>query len=181
MRQTIIYDAWQSNEINYFLAVLAILQTANTDCLLPWSFLHPHLQWHIFAMFRCGVGAWRVRRCLWTQSWRWKQGISRSGMPSFFFVLNSVTIPPQHGKLQQAFGDHAISRAQAFCWQFSEGKTLLEDDQRSRRPSTTRTGDNRELVRGLVRSDRWLTIRIFADEVNMNMETVRLIWLKNWG
>jgi len=39
-----------------------------------------------------------------------------------------------HGKLQQAFGEDAMSRAQAFRWykMFSEGRTLFEDDQRSR-------------------------------------------------
>jgi hypothetical protein len=38
-----------------------------------------------------------------------------------------------HEKLQQAFGDDAMSRAQAFRWQkmFSEGRNLLEDEQRS--------------------------------------------------
>jgi hypothetical protein len=43
------------------------------------------------------------------------------------------------GKLQQTFGDDAMSRAQAFCWHkmFSEGRTIVEDEQRSGRPSTT--------------------------------------------
>jgi hypothetical protein len=38
-----------------------------------------------------------------------------------------------HGKLQQAFGDDAMSKAQAFRWQkmFSEGRILLGDKQRS--------------------------------------------------
>ena len=37
------------------------------------------------------------------------------------------------GKFQQAFGGHAISRAQAFHWYkiFSKGRTLVEDEQRS--------------------------------------------------
>jgi epoxyqueuosine reductase QueG len=56
-----------------------------------------------------------------------------------------------HGKFQQAFGDHAMSRAKAFCWHFTERRTLVEDDQSSRRPSTTRMGDDKELVRDHVR------------------------------
>jgi len=62
-----------------------------------------------------------------------KHGTSRSDMPSFLFVLklgdNATTT---HGKLQQAFGDDAMSKAQAFRWQkmFSEGRILLEDEQR---------------------------------------------------
>jgi hypothetical protein len=35
----------------------------------------------------------------------------------------------RHGKLQAAFGDEAMSRAQAFRWHkmFSEGRTIVED------------------------------------------------------
>jgi len=56
------------------------------------------------------------------------------------------------GKLQQDFGDHAVSTAQDFCWHkiFSEGRTLVEDEQHSRLPSAKWTGDNTALVRELV-------------------------------
>jgi len=55
-------------------------------------------------------------------------------------------------KLQQAFGNHAMSGAQAFCWQkiFSEDRTLAEDEQCSRLPSTKQMGDNTAWVRELV-------------------------------
>jgi len=48
------------------------------------------------------------------------------------------------GKLQQAFGDHAMSTAQDFCWHkiFSEGRTLVKNEQCSRLPSAKWTGDN---------------------------------------
>jgi len=80
---------------NFFLAVLAILQPANTDSRLPSSFLYPHLQCHAFAVIHCGVGAWRVKMCLRTSSRKLKHGLSLSGMLSFF-LLNSVTVSPQH-------------------------------------------------------------------------------------
>jgi len=46
--------------------------------------------------------------------------------------------------LQQALRDDAMTRAQAFHWQkmFAKARTLVEDEQRSGRPSATRTGDN---------------------------------------
>ena len=58
------------------------------------------------------------------------------------------------GKLQQAFGDVAMSKAQDFRQHkmFSESRTLVEDEQRSGRPSATRAGDKTR-VRELVRSD----------------------------
>jgi len=88
-----------------------------------------------------------------------------------------------HGKLQQAFGDDAMSRAQAFRWHkiFSEGRTIVEDEQRSGRPSTTRTSDNTARVRELVRSDRRLTVSMIADEVNVNREAVRRILTEELG
>ena len=88
-----------------------------------------------------------------------------------------------YGKLQQAFGDVAISRAQVSCWHkmFSEGRTLVEDEQRSGRPSAAQTGDNTAHVRELVRFDRRLTVRMTADEVNMNRENVRLILTEELG
>jgi hypothetical protein len=63
---------------------------------------------------------------------------------------------------------------------FSERKTLVEDEQRSGRPSATRTGDNTARLE-LVRSDRRLTVRMIADKVNMNRETVRLILTEELG
>ena len=67
-----------------------------------------------------------------------------------------------------------MSRAQAFHWHkmFSEGRTIVEDEQHSGRPSTTRTSDNTAQVRELVRSDRRLTVKIIADEANVNREAV---------
>ena len=87
----------------------------------------------------------------------------------FFCVKLGHNATTTRGNLQQAFGDDEVSRAQAFCWQkmFSEGRTLVEDEQRSGRPSATRTSDNTAQVRELVRFDRRLTVIMIADEVNL--------------
>jgi hypothetical protein len=75
-----------------------------------------------------------------------------------------------------------VSRAQAFRWhKLSEGKALVEDEQHSRQPSTTRTGDNTAQVRELVWSDGRLTAKMIADEVNMNQETTHLILIEELG
>jgi len=64
---------------------------------------------------------------------------------------------------------------------FSEGRTVVEDEQRNGRPSTARTGDNKAQARELFRSDRRLTVKMIADEVNMNWETVRLVLTEELG
>ena len=101
----------------------------------------------------------------------------------FFYVKLGDNATITHGKLQQAFEDDAMSRAQAFRWHkiFSEDRTLNEGEQRSGRPSTTRRGDNTARVRELFRSDRRLTVRTIADEVNMNRETFHLILTEELG
>jgi len=95
----------------------------------------------------------------------------------FFCVKLGDSATTTHGKLQQAFGDDAMSRAQAFRWHkvFSEGRNIIEDEQRSGRPSATQTSDNTAWVRELVRSNRRLTVKMIADEVNVTREAVRRI------
>ncbi|GFY06058.1 putative mariner transposase [Trichonephila clavipes] len=62
-------------------------------------------------------------------------------------------------KLQQAYGDSVLSRAQVFRWfkAFLEGRELIEDEPRSGRPSVSKTAENAVRIRDLVRSDRRLT------------------------
>ncbi|GFU64763.1 uncharacterized protein TNCV_2128371 [Trichonephila clavipes] len=62
-------------------------------------------------------------------------------------------------KLQQAYGDSVISRAQVFRWfkAFSEERESIEDEPRSGRPSVSKTAENVVRVRDLVRLDRRLT------------------------
>jgi len=69
-----------------------------------------------------------------------------------FCVQLGASATTTHGKLQQVFGDDAVSRAHAFHWHkmFSEGRTVVEDEQRSGQPSTTRTSDNTVRVREFV-------------------------------
>jgi len=62
----------------------------------------------------------------------------------FFCVKLGDSATTTHGKLQQAFGDVAVSRAQAICWHkmFSEGRPLLKmsstvDDHQQHRQVTT--------------------------------------------
>jgi len=79
-------------------------------------------------------------------------------------------------KLKQAYGEHALSRSQVFKWYkaFSEGRESIKHEPRSGR-STSKTDNNVELVRALVRSDLRLTVRMIASELNLNHTTVHQI------
>ena len=56
---------------------------------------------------------------------------------------------------------------------FKEGQEDVQDDPRSGQPKTQRTDENVARVRTLVLSGRRLGVRLIAEELNMNKETVR--------
>lgn len=76
-----------------------------------------------------------------------------------------------------------MSRAKVFrCHTiFSEGRTNVENEAHCGRPSTTRTDVNLARVRELVRSERRLSVKMVAEELNISRETVRLIICAKWS
>ena len=85
--------------------------------------------------------------------------------------------------LQDVYGDDTMSRTCLFEWhrRFKEGRVEVEDDRRSGRPSTSRTDENVESVRQKVRSNRCLTVRMIADELGMNSESIWKIITEDLG
>src|SRR5215469_4681012 len=67
--------------------------------------------------------------------------------------------------LQQAYGEDAMGRTQVFDWlrRFKEGRTSVESDPRSGRPSTSKNEEMIAKVRTIVRNNRRLTVREIAD------------------
>ncbi|XP_045149088.1 protein GVQW3 isoform X2 [Echinops telfairi] len=86
-----------------------------------------------------------------------------------------------HHLLKEAYGDGAMSRARVFDWhkRFKEGREDVRDDARSGRPVTHRTRENIRKVKELACSNRQLTVRMMAEELNLDKETVRLILKEN--
>ena len=70
-------------------------------------------------------------------------------------------------KLQRAYGEHSLYKGQVFRWHksFLEGREQVEDEPRTGRLSTSKTDDNVERVRSLVRSDRRLTLKMISSEI----------------
>jgi len=72
------------------------------------------------------------------------------------------------------YGEYVMKKSSVFEWHrwFKEGREDVQDDTRSGQPKTQRTDVNVHRVRTLVHSDRRLGVRVIAEELNMNRETV---------
>src|SRR5215475_1605402 len=85
--------------------------------------------------------------------------------------------------LEIAFGEEAMCRTQTYEWwkRFKEGRTSVDTDPRSGRPSTSKTDDNVAKVRELIRSNRSLTVREVAEEVSISKTVCHEILTENLG
>jgi len=73
--------------------------------------------------------------------------------------------------LQQAYGEDEMGRTQVFDWfrRFKEGRTSVESDPRSGRPSTSRNEELIAKVRTIFRNNRRLTVREIADDCGISV------------
>jgi AraC-like DNA-binding protein len=85
--------------------------------------------------------------------------------------------------LQQAFRETALSRSKTFEWdsRFKNGRTTIDDDPHTDRPSTARTNKTVDRVNAVTRGNRRLTIRKIADELNLSFGTCQAILTQNLG
>ena len=85
--------------------------------------------------------------------------------------------------LQQAYDDDAMSRARCFDWhsRFKNGRTSLDDDERSGRPSTSTSPETVHEVERIVLEDRRTTICEIADQLEISFGSVQSILTSNLG
>ena len=94
-----------------------------------------------------------------------------------FYVKLGESATVTYKKLQRTYGEHSLYRAQLFKWNksFLEGQEQVEYEPSAGRNSTSKTDDNVERVRSLVKSDRRLTLRMISIELNLNQFTFHQI------
>jgi len=100
-----------------------------------------------------------------------------------FCVMLSESATVTYEKLQRAYGEHSLSRAQVFKWHksFLKAREIGEGEPRAGRLSTSQTDDNMERERSVVRSDRRLTLRMISSELHLNRFTVHQILIQDLG
>ena len=76
--------------------------------------------------------------------------------------------------MQKAFGNECMSKTRIKEWynRFKGGRTSVDSDSRSGRPSTTKTLDNIERVRFAIESDRRLIVREEENDLGIPKTTV---------
>ena len=82
-----------------------------------------------------------------------------------------------HEMLKLVYGDAAVTKKTVCKWseRFHNGCELVEDEERSGHPSTSKTQENVERVSEIIRSNRRLTIREIFDILNISYGSVRNI------
>ena len=79
--------------------------------------------------------------------------------------------------LKTAYGDAALSKTRVYDWfsRFKNGEMSIEDQPRSRRPSTSRTDENVDKINALVREDRRRTIDQLCEMSGMSWSSIQRI------
>ena len=85
--------------------------------------------------------------------------------------------------LKKCFGNDTLTRSNVFRWQerFRSGHESVEDDERSGRPSTTKTDENINKIKGWMTVSRKLTIREIAEESNIAYGSAQDILVNDLG
>jgi len=86
--------------------------------------------------------------------------------------------------LQEAFGDNAMSQSKTLLWyctykSFKDGRTSVDDDERSGRPSASTTPENIAKVRKAILADRRQTIHDVCEIEGLTYGTVQRILANN--
>ncbi|PNF37150.1 hypothetical protein B7P43_G00413 [Cryptotermes secundus] len=99
-----------------------------------------------------------------------------------FYVQIRKTAGEMLALLIVAYGEYTMKKSSVFEWhtQFKEGQDV-QDDPRSGQAKMQRTDANVDKVQTMVRSNQILGVRLIAEELNMNMETVQQIIMEDLG
>jgi hypothetical protein len=83
--------------------------------------------------------------------------------------------------LREALGEHTLSRTAVFEWnsRFKAGRISVENDERTGRPSTSKTIGNVNKVRELIHEDRRRTIHKLADTIGISYGVCQEILTEN--
>ncbi|EGI67572.1 FLJ37770-like protein [Acromyrmex echinatior] len=85
--------------------------------------------------------------------------------------------------LENCFGSDILKKTTVYEWheRFRSGRESVEDNERSSRPSTSKTDENIDKVREMMANNRKLTIRKLAEDLNIAYGSVQDIVVNDLG
>jgi len=85
--------------------------------------------------------------------------------------------------LEKAFGEISMSTPRIYEWykRFKEGREDVDDDRRTGRPNTLISDENVAKIKYIVLSNRCITIREVAEEVNISYGSCESIFANILG
>ena len=85
--------------------------------------------------------------------------------------------------MRQVYGHNCLSRTQIFRWYvwFKSGVETSEDEARPGRPFSVRNEGLIANVRKRIQEERFVTVRMMADEFGVNRDTIRHIIVEDLG
>ena len=85
--------------------------------------------------------------------------------------------------LEKCFGNDTPTRWNVLCWheRFRSGRETVEDDERSGRPSTAKTDENINKIKGWMTVSCKLTIKEIAEELNIAYGSAQDILVNDLG
>jgi len=97
----------------------------------------------------------------------------------FCFKMQKIA-KETHEMLKLVRGDAAVTMKMVYKWfeRFRNGCESVEDEERSRRPSTPKTQENVERVSEMIRSYRRLTIRGISEDLSVSYASVKNVLSK---
>jgi len=95
----------------------------------------------------------------------------------FCFKLQKKNAKETQEKLKLVYGDVAMPMKTVYKWfeRFCKGCESVEDEERSGRPSTSKTQENVERVSEMIRSNRRLTIREISEDLKISFGSIHKI------
>ncbi|UYV64366.1 hypothetical protein LAZ67_3000416 [Cordylochernes scorpioides] len=85
--------------------------------------------------------------------------------------------------MKQVYGTLCLSKSNVFIWhkRFSDGRNTLEDDKHTGQPSSSKMPESIEKVREFVANNRSASLRMMAEVLHINKETIRTILHEDLG
>ncbi|EGI63738.1 FLJ37770-like protein [Acromyrmex echinatior] len=100
-----------------------------------------------------------------------------------FYVKNGFNGAKTLEMLGNCFGSDVLKKTTVYEWheRFRSGRESVEDNERSGRPSTSKTDENINKVREMLANNRKLTIREVAENLNIVYGSVQDIVVNDLG